>query len=252
MAVDFPIKVKPILSWSPVHHYLFNGKVREAQQFALENFVWPLSEGHAMSIIWNSNIFACTARAKVLITFHWSQVLVKVSPQSKTKCWIVIRTRQHFWGSLYICSTVTCLFALTYIYCRLMLSIFYSSLRVFNKSSCNFFRDLARVVIPFSLNLLFISSAVMSSIIRSPEVASPSGCTVQIFGHFALLSCIFVFQYSASCFLYSLETLSYSDKCSIRFPTRRISFGASHLLDLCKWILLQSSLSFSTPLKKKE
>lgn len=39
MAVDFPIKVKPILSWSPVHHYLFNGKVREAQQFALENFV---------------------------------------------------------------------------------------------------------------------------------------------------------------------------------------------------------------------
>ena len=75
----------------------------------------PLSEGHAMSIICNnfiqvgkSNIFACTAGAKVLTTFHWSQLQVKVSPQSKTKFWIVTRTRRHFLASLFICSTVTC------------------------------------------------------------------------------------------------------------------------------------------------
>ena len=36
MAVDFPIKVKPILTWSPCHHYFSNGKVLKAQRFPLE------------------------------------------------------------------------------------------------------------------------------------------------------------------------------------------------------------------------
>ena len=129
---------------------------------------------------------------------------------------------------------MTCIFAPPYIYCKLKLLIFCSSRKVFKKSFCSLFKDLRRVVIPFSLSLVLISSAVMTSIMRSPAIGSPSGCSVQSFGRFALLSCIFAFQYSASCFLYSLEALSYSYKCSIHFPTRRISFGASHVLDLCK------------------
>lgn len=36
MAVYFPIKVKPILSWSPFHYYFSNGKVCKAQRFPLE------------------------------------------------------------------------------------------------------------------------------------------------------------------------------------------------------------------------
>jgi hypothetical protein len=36
MAVDFPLKIKPLLSWSPAHSYVNKGTVCKALRFPLE------------------------------------------------------------------------------------------------------------------------------------------------------------------------------------------------------------------------
>lgn len=35
-AVDFPLKIKPVLTWSPAHHYRKGGKLVQASQFPME------------------------------------------------------------------------------------------------------------------------------------------------------------------------------------------------------------------------
>lgn len=35
-AVDFPLKIKPVLTWSPAHHYRKGGKLVQASPFPME------------------------------------------------------------------------------------------------------------------------------------------------------------------------------------------------------------------------
>ena len=71
IAVHFHINVKPVLSWSPFHlfiYYFSNGKV---YSFHWRNFVWPLSKGHGISIICNYNIQFGRINACTVSSCYW-------------------------------------------------------------------------------------------------------------------------------------------------------------------------------------
>lgn len=119
------------------------------------------------------------------------------------------------------------------IYRMPVLLIFFSSLGVLKNSSCNFFRDFSCVP-PFFKFVLFPLLSFHQS--QDPQISLHH---LAVWCKFlAALHCFHVFW---SCFLYFLEAPSYSDTCSICFPTRG---------SLYKWIFLQSSFSFSTPWPK--
>ena len=126
------------------------------------------------------------------------------------------------------------------------------SFNVFKRSSCSFFADLSLVVMPLVLSICFKSATVMlaiSTFETFPEL-SFSNTSAMALLLFARSSFMAPSQYSFVLFVYRRGILSWSWRFSRRFSTCRTSFAASHLLERCRWIRLQSSFSFSTPVAR--
>ena len=100
---------------------------------------------------------------------------------------------------------------------------------------------------PIFFSLALISGGVIPfTSSRSSGLLLVSG-VFRFWSHNARFSLIVVDQYSSSCFVYFLGVLRNSSTFSTLLLPSNTSLAASHLIDLLKCILLQSSLFFSTP-----